>query len=160
MLVIALAAAVAQSFGRFGYGVMLPAIRDDLGITNTQAGFIGAANVGAYLLGTMIVAWATSRFRLATVMRVGLVLVTFALLLAGCAKTPLLLAAALFVAGIGGALVWIPAPVIAADALPANRRSLAVGLVSSGIGLGVVFVSLSSDNRQSEIFQFLHGCRL
>ena len=57
VLVIALAAAVAQAFGRFSYGVLLPAIRDDMGITNTLAGFIGAANVGAYLIGTLMVAW-------------------------------------------------------------------------------------------------------
>tara|TARA_B100000809_G_scaffold186401_1_gene184563 strand:+ start:1224 stop:1409 length:186 start_codon:yes stop_codon:yes gene_type:complete len=43
VLLIALASAVAQSFGRFTYGVLLPAVRDDMGITNTQAGFIGAA---------------------------------------------------------------------------------------------------------------------
>ncbi|MGB5758156.1 MAG: MFS transporter, partial [Acidimicrobiales bacterium] len=34
---------------------------------------------------------------------------------------------------------WIPAPVIAADALAPSRRGLAVGLMGSGIGLGIVF---------------------
>ncbi len=143
-MLIALAVAVAQSFGRFTYGVLLPAIRDDLGITNTQAGFIGAANVGAYLLGTLLVAWAANRYLLLNVMRIGLLMATVGLLLASVASSPLLLAMALFVAGIGGAFLWIPAPVIAADALPPGRRSLAVGLMSSGIGLGVVFTSLLS----------------
>jgi MFS family permease len=45
----------------------------------------------------------------------------------------------LFLTGFGGACIWIPAPVIAADALPAERRGLAIGLVASGIGTGVVF---------------------
>ncbi|HAH79868.1 MAG TPA: MFS transporter, partial [Gammaproteobacteria bacterium] len=74
MIIVALAAAVGQSFGRFSFGVLLPAIRDDLGITNTLAGILGATNVGAYLLGTLIVAWATSRYRLINVLRTGLVL--------------------------------------------------------------------------------------
>jgi len=144
VLLIALASAVAQSFGRFTYGVLLPAVRDDMGITNTQAGFIGAANVGAYLLGTILVAWATNRYLLLTVMRLGLIMATLGLLLASIASSPFLLAMALFVAGVGGAFLWIPAPVIASDALPPGRRPLAVGLMSSGIGLGIVFASILS----------------
>ena len=101
MLLIALASAVAQSFGRFTYGVLLPAVRDDMGITNTQAGFIGAANVGAYLLGTLLVAWATNRYLLLNVMRLGLIMATLGLLLASVSSSPLLLAMALFVAGVG-----------------------------------------------------------
>ena len=144
VILIALAAAVGQAFGRFGYGVLLPAVRDDLGISNTLAGLVGAANVGAYLLGTLMVAWATSRFLLINVMRVGLAFATLGLLIASLAGSPWVLAAGLFVAGIGGAFLWIPAPVIAADALPAHRRPLAVGLMSSGIGVGVMFVSILS----------------
>ena len=65
VLLIALAAAVGHAFGRFSYGVVLPAVRDYMGITNALAGSIGAANVSAYLLGPIIVDWATSRFKLA-----------------------------------------------------------------------------------------------
>ena len=139
---IALSAAVAQAFGRFSYGLLLPAVRDDLGISNTMAGLVGAANVGAYLLGTMFVAWATSRYRLLGVLRLGLVLSTTGRLAASFANSPYGLATALFIAGIGGACVWIPAPMIAADALPPAQRGLAIGLMGSGIGLGVAFVSV------------------
>ena len=146
---VALAAAVGQAFGRFSYGVLLPAIRDDLSISNTLAGLVGSANMGAYLLGTLFVAWATARYRLISVMRFGLLCATGGLLIAGLADTPLALAWGLLIAGIGGACLWIPAPVIAADALPANRRHLAVGLMGSGIGLGIMFVSLLSGSLRS-----------
>lgn len=142
MLIIALGASVAQAFGRFSYGLLLPAVRDDMGLTNTQAGLIGAMNVGAYLLGTIVVASATSRFRLLKVMRLGLALAASGLLIASAAVSPLMLAVGLFIAGLGGALVWIPAPIIAADALPLHQRSMGVGLLGSGIGLGIVFVSI------------------
>ena len=144
VLLIALAAAVGHAFGRFSYGVLLPAVRDDMGINNTLAGSIGAANVGAYLLGTIIVAWATSHYRLINVMRLGLSLVTLGLLIASIASGPLMLAAGLFLTGMGGAFLWIPSPVIAADALPSDRRHLAVGWLGSGVGLGVMFVSILS----------------
>ena len=77
-------------------------------------------------------------------MRLGLVLATLGLMIAGLAGSPWVLAVGLFVAGVGGAFLWIPAPVIAADALPVKRRPLAVGLMSSGIGFGVMFVSILS----------------
>ena len=168
VMIIALAAAVGQSFGRFSFGVLLPAIRDDLGITNTLAGLLGATNVGAYLLGTLAVAWATSRYRLINVMRVGLVLATLGLLIAGATKGPWVLAAGLFIAGIGGAFLWIPAPVIAADAMPAHRRPVAVAMMSSGIGLGIVFVSVLSgglrstqgDGAWSSVYQIQFGIGL
>lgn len=149
MLLIAAGAAVAQSFGRFAYGLLLPAIRDDLAISNTLAGLIGAANVGAYLLGTLFVAWATSHYRLLSVLRLGLMLSTTGLLLAAVAPSPLLLAAALFLSGIGGACVWIPSPMIASDALPASQRGLAIGLMGSGIGIGVIFVSILGGSLRS-----------
>ena len=141
---VALAGAVGHAFGRFGYGIIYPALRDDLGITNTFAGLIGSANVAAYLVGTLIVAWVTSRLRLLSVMKAGLVMATLGLFLASMASGPSILTAGLIIAGVGGAFLWIPAPVIAADALPENKRHLAVGLLGSGIGLGIVFVSTLS----------------
>ncbi len=161
VLLIALAAAVGHAFGRFSYGVLLPAVRDDMGINNTLAGSIGAANVGAYLFGTIIVAWATSRYRLINVMRLGLSLVTLGLLLASIASGPWTLAAGLFLTGMGGAFLWIPSPVIAADSLPSDRRHLAVGWLGSGVGLGVMFASIlsgvlrssSGDESWSSVYQ-------
>ena len=74
VILMALLAAIAQSFGRFTYGVLLPAVRDDLGLSNTVAGSLVTVNMAAYLLGTLVVAAASSRFRLLSVMQVGLVL--------------------------------------------------------------------------------------
>ena len=165
VLLIALAAAVGHAFGRFSYGVVLPAVRDDMGITNALAGSIGAANVSAYLLGTIVVAWATSRFRLASVMRLGLVLVTLGLLIASLATGPWSLSAGLFLTGMGGAFLWIPSPVIAADALPDNQRHLAVGWLGSGVGLGIMFASIvagmlrssEGDSSWSSVYQIQFG---
>jgi predicted MFS family arabinose efflux permease len=132
---------VAQAFGRFTYGVLLPAIRDDLAISNTVAGSLGTVNVGAYLFGTIVVAAATSRYRLLDVMRVGFLFSTAGLTLSAFAPGVWVLGVAMFASGLGGAMIWIPAPVIAADAIAPERRSLAIGLMGSGIGLGIVFSS-------------------
>ena len=82
-------------------------------------------------------------------MRCGLALATLGLLIASFSRSPLPLAIALSIAGFGGACLWIPAPVLAADAVPPAKRGIAVGLVSTGIGLGVAFVSLASGTLRS-----------
>lgn len=133
-------ACVAQAFGRFTWGVVLPDARDDvLGGSNTLAGFFGTLNVTAYLLGTLLMSWAASRATLVGLMRLGLTVSTSALALASFAPNAPVLGIALFAMGLGGAVIWIPSPAIAARTLPPHRAGLAVGFVGSGIGLGLVF---------------------
>lgn len=136
---VAIGASVAQAFGRFTYGVLLPAIRDDLGISNTVAGSLGTVNVGAYLVGTIVVAAATSSYRLLHVMRVGFLFSLTGLIVSALSTGPWILGIAMFSSGLGGAMIWIPAPVIAAGAIAPERRGLAVGLMGSGIGVGIIF---------------------
>ena len=135
---VALAAVVAQSFGRFTYSVLLPAVRDDLGLSNSLAGFLGTVNVGAYLVGTLLVVRATARLRLVTLMRVGMLLAVVGLAVASAAPGGVVLAAALVLLGLGGACIWIPSPALAAAAVPEARRGVAVGVIGAGIGLGIV----------------------
>lgn len=138
VFLVAAVAAVAQAFGRFSFGVLLPAIRNDLGLSNTVGGSLGTANVAAYLIGTLTVASISGRIRLLAIMRTGMILAVSGLGLAAVAPGPRTLAAALFVAGFGGAFSWIPAPVVAAGALAPERRPLALGILASGMGAGVV----------------------
>lgn len=134
------AASVAQAFGRFTYGVVLPSVRDDLlGGSNGAAGLLGTVNVGAYLAGTTVVASMSRRLTLTALIRGGLCLSTAGLFLASVAGNGALLAVALVAMGLGGAAIWIPSPRIASLVLPPRRRGLAAGLVGVGIGLGIVF---------------------
>ncbi|HCG71229.1 MAG TPA: hypothetical protein DE147_12240 [Gammaproteobacteria bacterium] len=150
VLLMSSATALALAFGRFGYGVLLPAVRDDMSISNTLAGAIAGANAAAYLGGTLLIAWLAGHYRLLSILRAGIALVVLGLLGAAMSTSPQMLMLSLGLAGLGGALVWIPAPVIAADSVAAEKRPLAVGLMSSGIGLGIAFVStLGGSLRQS-----------
>jgi len=142
-LVVALvmaSACVAQAFGRFTWGVVLPGARDDLlDGSNTIAGFFGTLNVTAYLLGTLAVSWAAAKVSLVGLMRIGLVISTSAIGLAAIAPNGAVLGLALFAMGIGGAVIWIPAPAIAVRALTPGRAGMATGLIGSGIGIGLLF---------------------
>jgi len=138
-LVIA-SAMVAQAFGRFTWGVVLPEARDGLlSGSNTTAGLFGSLNVGAYLLGTVVVAWMASRATLVGLVKIGLILSTSGLALASFTQRPAVLAGALVMMGLGGAVIWVPVPGIASRLFPPNRRGFAVGIAGAGIGFGVVF---------------------
>jgi predicted MFS family arabinose efflux permease len=140
MAVVMASAGVAQAFGRFTWGVVLPGARDDLlGGSNTLAGFFGTLNVTAYLLGTLFVSWASSRISLIGLVRLGLSISTASIGIAAFAPNGWILGFALMGMGVGGAIIWIPSPAIAARIFSGARRGLAVGLVGSGIGLGIVF---------------------
>lgn len=146
MALIMGAVAVAQAFGRFTWGLVLPSARDDLlGESNTLAGFFGTLNVTAYLLGTLLVAWASARMSLVNLMRTGLVVSTSAIALAAFAPSGPVLGLALFAMGIGGAIIWIPAPAIASRVLPPERTGQAIGFIGSGIGLGIVIAGQLSN---------------
>jgi MFS family permease len=95
--------------------------------------------VTAYLLGTLAVSWAATRVTLVGLIRIGLSISTAALGLAAIAPNGPILGIALFAMGLGGAVIWIPAPAISARSLPPERAGLAVGLVGSGIGVGLLF---------------------
>ena len=140
-LAIVLASAmVAQAFGRFTWGVVLPDARDDLlDGSNTAAGLFGSLNVGAYLFGTIVVAWLASRSSLVGLVKVGLVLSTSGLALASFTTRPAVLALALVIMGLGGAIIWVPVPGIAARQFPPERRGFATGIAGVGIGVGIVF---------------------
>jgi len=140
-LAIAISSAmVAQAFGRFTWGVVLPEARDGLlSGSNTTAGLFGSLNVGAYLLGTVVVAWLASRATLVGLVKIGLTLSTSGLALASFTQRPPVLAGALVMMGLGGAVIWVPVPGIAARLFPAERRGFATGIAGVGIGLGIVF---------------------
>lgn len=140
MLIVMLAAAVAQGFGRFTFGVVLRDVRDDLlGGSNTAAGFLTTSNTFAYLIGALLVGSFSSWLTPLMSMRVGLVLSVSGITGMVVAPNAVVLTVALIAMGLGGAAIWIPSPGIATTVVPPRLRGLAVGLTGSGVGLGIVF---------------------
>jgi len=137
---ILLASMVAQSFGRFTYPVLLRAINDDLLGSLARAGTLGTVSLGAYLIGTATVSWLSTRVEPAVIIKAGLAVSAAGLAVLAGAGGFAGLAAGLFVAGLGSAAVWVPAPGLAASLVGPARGGLAIGVVGSGIGLGIFVV--------------------
>lgn len=145
MLVIyGAAASVAQAFGRFSYPVLLPSLRQDLLSSYGIAGLIGTLNVGAYLVGSIIVMVLAGRLSSQRLMSIGLTMTTVALVVMATTHSVFQLGVGMVIAGLGGAGVWVPAPGVATRLFPPHRRGVTTGVTGVGIGLGMF---LSSDRQ-------------
>ncbi|MGY1671424.1 MFS transporter [Geodermatophilus sp. SYSU D00710] len=141
VLLVALASAVAQAFGRFSYALLLPAINRDLLGSYALAGLVATANVTAYLLGTVAVSALSRRARPAALIKAGLACSALGLALLTRAEGAGTLAAGLTLTGVGGAFIWVPAPGLAGSVVRPARRGAAIGVAGSGIGGGIVLAS-------------------
>lgn len=135
---LALGSAVALGFARFAYGLVVPAMRDQLGWSLADAGLQTTANGVGYLIGAIMVAMVVRRLGTARSFQLGMVITTLALAATAVtsAVVPQLLLRA--TAGWSGALVFVAGTVVAAR-LP--ERS-AITVYFGGAGLGVAFSGL------------------
>ncbi|MDH4148517.1 MAG: YbfB/YjiJ family MFS transporter, partial [Acidimicrobiia bacterium] len=138
LLFIAAGAMVSQGFGRFTYPVLLDAIDDDVLHSYERAGLLGTIGVLAYLLGTALMSYASTRAEPVSLVRAGLSLSLICLVLMAIAPGFAILAVGSFLGGLGGAGAWIPSPGLGAAAVGPQRAGLAIGLVGAGIGSGIV----------------------
>ncbi len=136
LFALIIATAVSQSFGRFTYSVLYIEIRDDFGLSNTVAGGIGSLNLVGYLVGSLLVAFTIGRLGLVKTAKYGLAGVVIGLLLLSWSPNTFITLLALFLTGFAAAGVWITTPALATNILNPDRRGLAIGWVTTGVGLG------------------------
>jgi predicted MFS family arabinose efflux permease len=129
---------VAQSFARFSFGLLLPAMKKDLHIGFGLAGWLGTINLAGYLVGSVVTSLVSIRISAHRLVQFGTVLSALGIaVLAATRNTPFLLVG-MALGGIGGAFAWIPSPSLTASVFPPQKRGVAMGMTSAGIGLGIV----------------------
>ncbi|MFI5835409.1 YbfB/YjiJ family MFS transporter [Micromonospora sp. NPDC051300] len=134
---LALGTAAALGMARFAYGLLLPAMRDDLRWTLADAGTASAANGLGYLLGALLAARVIRRFGAATAFRAGMALTAGSLAAtAAVGGHPLLACRAL--SGAAGAVVFIAGGVIATHAATRAASAVPVTVYFAGTGLGIM----------------------
>ncbi len=140
-MVLALGAAISLGVTRFSYGLLLPAMRSDLGWSYTLAGAMNTVNALGYLLGALSMPKLLKRFDAVQIMLFGSASASFFMVLTGFFTTaePLLLQRLL--AGIASAWVFVAGGLLAAQlgAHHAGRSGLILGVYYGGVGLGIVF---------------------
>src|SRR5207249_5303858 len=102
LALVVLAVGVAQGFGRFTYPLVLPAIEGDLLHSYSLAGWLGTANLAAYLAGVLLVSLAATKFSPARLIVFGLVVSTAGLVAMTVAPGVRVLLAGMVATGIAG----------------------------------------------------------
>ncbi|MEZ5652406.1 MAG: YbfB/YjiJ family MFS transporter [Burkholderiaceae bacterium] len=138
---LSLGTVVSNGYARFAYGLVLPAMREDLGWSYTQAGWINTANALGYLIGALLALALIRRVGAERMFVIGMATLAVSLAASGLTRDFVWLSIWRVVAGIGGAPVFVAAGALAARLWRADvsRNALAIALVlAGGGGLGML----------------------
>ena len=136
-----LATAVAYGPARMGFGLFLPELRSELGLSSWAAGTISSSAFAAFLVAIPVAAWLTRRFgpRLPVVAGASCALLGMALV--AVAPSISVLALGVVLAGASPGLCWSPFNDGVAALLPAGRRPRVLSVVSTGTTVGVALAA-------------------
>ncbi|THD74635.1 YbfB/YjiJ family MFS transporter [Thalassobius vesicularis] len=141
LLGLTLGVCITNGFARFAYGLILPAMRADLGWSYTQAGWINTANALGYIVGAMLTLAIVQRVPAARIFQWGMAITVAFLIATALTQNYALLSAWRLLTGIGGAMAFIAGGALAAALHPdsQSRNALAIAIYYGvGGGLGMV----------------------
>jgi len=121
---------------RLGYGLVLPEMIRDLGLSRTAGGTIYNAYLFSYLTLTPLSGFLTDRLGGRRVITVGALILGIGVLFMGAADSMWTACLAYAIAGIGATGMWTPIITIVQRWFASHRRGLALGILSTGYGLG------------------------
>lgn len=114
---------------------LLPSYSDELGLSKTAAGVLTASYAAGTLAGSVPGGWLASRFGVKPTLLLGLGLLSVTSLAFGLANDIVLLDAARFLQGVGGACTWAAGMAWLVGAAPPERRGEIIG---SGLAAAIV----------------------
>ncbi len=132
----------AHGFGRMSYTVILPTMKNGLGLNNYYMGLLGTGNFIGYLTMAIIGGFLAARFGTRIVITFALILMGVTLILTGLAQSFGFAFAMRLLTGLGNGAAYVPAMALGSAWFSVQRRGFATGIVSAGIGLGMIIASL------------------
>lgn len=138
-LALSVGAAISLGVTRFAYGLLLPAMRDDLGWTFTLAGAMNTANAVGYLIGALATPRLLHRVGPSFLLWSGSLLAALFMGLSGFFTDASVLLLQRLLAGVASAVVFVAGGLMAArlGARAPAQAGLLLGLYYGGTGLGI-----------------------
>ena len=131
--------AVSNSFARFAYALVLPAMREDLLLSYAEAGWLNTANAAGYLIGALLTRLWVARIGNRSLFMAGMVLTSLAVLATGLSREPGVLSLMRLLGGIGGAAVFVCGGTLSGNILTSRpalaTTTIAIYFAGGGIGL-------------------------
>jgi len=132
---------VVIGFARLAYGVILPAMRSDLGLSYQQAGLLSTVAALSYVCFVLAGGLAAARWGAKASILFGMLTVVVGFAGLTMAVHFWLLAVLMALLGIGAAFAFSPMIALLAAWFP-DHRGLVIGCMSSGVGLSVLATGL------------------
>lgn len=134
---LGLGTAAALGFGRFAYGLVLPAMRERLGWSLAGAGGLTTANGIGYLAGAGLAGVLARRWGAGPVFRAGMLLTAVSVAATAGLHGYAALCAMRAASGVGGGLVFVAGGVLAARRAAARGKVLPLTVYYAGAGAGI-----------------------
>ncbi|NUK08520.1 MFS transporter [Streptomyces lunaelactis] len=129
---------VTFGFARYGYGLFLPELRGEFGLSVSLVGLIGSATYAGYLVALLLVGALVARFGPRPLVLVGGLSAAVGMSLVALARGPGLLITGLILAGTSSGWAWAPYSDAVDRVVPAGRREQVMGTIASGTAFAVV----------------------
>ena len=138
-LALSVGAAISLGVTRFAYGLLLPAMRDDLGWSYTLAGAMNTANAVGYLIGALFTPNLLRRVGPSVLLWSGSLMAALFMGLSGFFTDADVLLVQRLLAGVASAVVFVAGGLMAArlGARAPAQAGLLLGVYYGGTGLGI-----------------------
>ncbi|MCL5042806.1 MAG: MFS transporter [Gammaproteobacteria bacterium] len=127
---------VVIGLARLAYGMILPAMRADLGLSYQQAGLLSTVTALCYVCFVLAGGQAAARWGAKSSIVFGLLTVSVGFVGLAVVSNFWLIMALMGLLGFGTAFAFAPMVSLLATWLP-DRRGLAIGCMTSGVGIGI-----------------------
>lgn len=124
---------------RFAFGMLLPAMREALGMSYDEMGFLGTANFSGYLAAVAAVPFLLRRFSPRQLIASGLAFIAVCMLGIALSGSYLLVLLLYSCVGIGSGIANIPIMVLVSYWFRRDQRGRAAGLIVVGSGFAIIF---------------------
>ncbi|HEM62422.1 MAG TPA: YbfB/YjiJ family MFS transporter [Chloroflexi bacterium] len=132
----------ALGLARFGYTMILPSMKEGLGLTDSQAGDLATANMIGYLVMAVTCGYLASRFGPRIVASIFMCIIGASMILTGMAPNFQVALLGRLLTGVGSGGTNVPVMGLVPAWFSAKRRGLATGMAVSGSSFGMVVTGL------------------
>ncbi len=124
---------------RFAFGMLLPSMREALGMSYDEMGFLGTVNFAGYLVAVGMAPFLLKRFSPRQLIASGLLLISLCMFGIAAGNSYLMILMLYTCVGIGSGLANIPIMVLVSYWFRREKRGQAAGLIVVGSGFAIVF---------------------
>lgn len=132
----------ALGLARFGYTMILPSMKEGLGLTDSQAGDLATANMIGYLVMAVTCGYLASRFGPRVVIAIFMCIISGSMILTGMAPNYQVALIGRLLTGVGSGGTNVPVMGLVPAWFASKRRGLATGIAVSGSSFGMVITGL------------------